>query len=75
LQNLDKSIRKEMFFNYLEEKPYYSLYFLRFFFWNEQKICSNIEFPFAFNVQNVSEKLLYTLFSVVADFFQIFRLL
>jgi hypothetical protein len=37
LQNLDKSGRKEAgkyFYNYLEEKPYNSLYFLRFFLRN-----------------------------------------
>jgi hypothetical protein len=38
-------------------------------------MCSNIEFSFAFIVQKVSEKLLYAVFSVVAEFFKIFRLL
>jgi hypothetical protein len=78
MHNLDNSGRKEAgkyLYNYLEEKPYHSLYFLRFFLRNLQKICNNIEFFGAFIIQKESEKMLCTVVSVVAEFFQIFRLL
>jgi hypothetical protein len=47
-----------------------SLYLLKIFRRNYKKMCSIIEFSFAFIVQKVSEKLLCTVFSVVADFFK-----
>jgi hypothetical protein len=71
LQNLGKIGRKEAgkyFYNYLKKKPYNSLYLLRIFLRNYQKMCSYIEFSFAYIVQKVAEKLVYTVFSEVSKF-------
>jgi hypothetical protein len=75
LQNLDQSGRKEAgkyFYNYVEKKPYNSLYFS---IGISKQFAVILNFLFAFIVQKVFEKLLHKVCSVVAEFFQIFRLL